>query len=590
MLPKFNQPKGSTIGVLKDGRTVQEAIDSLDSKTVGITLQSLGSPCDGVGDDTPYLVSALSAGVRDLWLPKGTYSFTLNTVKLPSGTTVRMAKGAVIKASPQTVSGGSDGSHAVFNVEGTAGNVVSDVVIDGGQFVSADDTIVAVAVRSYASGVTVSNIKCAQMRAVAVADNARFYEDSTAETRPSSVFVLNARGSYIGATKTQSAFVLVRYGEYVQVIGGRASGYFYGGMCWGGDSDPAKQGAVANERKARHIVFSEFHCNVLQAGVWASMAHNLLIANCTAVSMRDPNDVGFDLEGCQLSKVRGCHAENFHNGNYATFWLGTAVSFEGNTSVVSDGKSRHARFFNAAQSIESSEIIFTNNILDTKGGYVSSVGQQGAVHNLLFKDNILRNTLIGLNANNNGYIEIVNNTLRFTQIPTVWANNAGYMAAVFVGNTHGDGGGCTISGNTFENSTTWPTGSCAIGVLQTGSNRAVTTDLIGNVVRTQGFDNDFIVEHNGSNAAYYHRFNVRDMRMWSGKYVTKPSAGGRYPELRMVGCRDNVGFPFPQVPIATCYYKAGQVFTLAAPTAAKRGQYNTKDGLGSEDLGWVDFT
>lgn len=30
MLNKLNQPKGSTIGVLKDGRTVQEAIDELE--------------------------------------------------------------------------------------------------------------------------------------------------------------------------------------------------------------------------------------------------------------------------------------------------------------------------------------------------------------------------------------------------------------------------------------------------------------------------------------------------------------------------------------------------------------------------------
>lgn len=30
MLPKFNQPKGSTIGVLRDGRTIQQAIDELD--------------------------------------------------------------------------------------------------------------------------------------------------------------------------------------------------------------------------------------------------------------------------------------------------------------------------------------------------------------------------------------------------------------------------------------------------------------------------------------------------------------------------------------------------------------------------------
>lgn len=32
MLDNFNQPKGSTIGVLKDGRTIQEVIDELGTK------------------------------------------------------------------------------------------------------------------------------------------------------------------------------------------------------------------------------------------------------------------------------------------------------------------------------------------------------------------------------------------------------------------------------------------------------------------------------------------------------------------------------------------------------------------------------
>ncbi|MDS7717382.1 hypothetical protein NXH46_26765, partial [Klebsiella pneumoniae] len=46
MLNNLNQPKGSTIGVLKDGRTIQQAIDGLENpvhyvKDVSITPSAL---------------------------------------------------------------------------------------------------------------------------------------------------------------------------------------------------------------------------------------------------------------------------------------------------------------------------------------------------------------------------------------------------------------------------------------------------------------------------------------------------------------------------------------------------------------------
>lgn len=49
MLNDFNQPKGSTIGVLKDGRTIQQAFDEIPV----ISVLRFGAKGDGVADDYP---------------------------------------------------------------------------------------------------------------------------------------------------------------------------------------------------------------------------------------------------------------------------------------------------------------------------------------------------------------------------------------------------------------------------------------------------------------------------------------------------------------------------------------------------------
>lgn len=68
MLNKLNQPKGSTIGVLKDGRSVQEAIDSLESVTY--QFASTGATAEEITD---ALREASNSGSTLVFSP-GTYS------------------------------------------------------------------------------------------------------------------------------------------------------------------------------------------------------------------------------------------------------------------------------------------------------------------------------------------------------------------------------------------------------------------------------------------------------------------------------------------------------------------------------------
>lgn len=70
MFDKLNQPKGSTIGVLRDGRTIQEAFDD-----IGINVKAFGAMGDGVTDDSTAIRNALSSLQTggSLYFPSGTY-------------------------------------------------------------------------------------------------------------------------------------------------------------------------------------------------------------------------------------------------------------------------------------------------------------------------------------------------------------------------------------------------------------------------------------------------------------------------------------------------------------------------------------
>lgn len=78
----FNQPKGSTIGVLKDGRTVQQAFD----QSVYVPLEQFGARGDGVTDDTAAVQAALASGKNlsliGTYLVKSTLSVTKSGQKI----------------------------------------------------------------------------------------------------------------------------------------------------------------------------------------------------------------------------------------------------------------------------------------------------------------------------------------------------------------------------------------------------------------------------------------------------------------------------------------------------------------------------
>lgn len=106
MLPKFNQPKGSTIGVLRDGRTVQEAIDSIDAYSAIPISSVVKSP---TSDIKSYLITCYNKAATSSKVVLIDINCSLSTTSVPSGLTVKIAQGVTVTKLPS-------GGVAMFNM------------------------------------------------------------------------------------------------------------------------------------------------------------------------------------------------------------------------------------------------------------------------------------------------------------------------------------------------------------------------------------------------------------------------------------------------------------------------------------------
>lgn len=75
----FNQPKGSTIGVLRDGRTIQEAVDSAEASLLHLSYSIVLYPTGSASTDTLAKDAAIAqceASGKDLIIAAGNYQWT----------------------------------------------------------------------------------------------------------------------------------------------------------------------------------------------------------------------------------------------------------------------------------------------------------------------------------------------------------------------------------------------------------------------------------------------------------------------------------------------------------------------------------
>lgn len=159
----------------------------------------------------------------------------------------------------------------------------------------------------------------------------------------------NPQGSTVLASTAGQGFIDMEFIDGCRVNGGRAKGYYFGFIYWGGDSDYAKDGfPLSNQRKCDNIVVNGFIAdNCIQAGLWGSMGVKVRFINCQAP--RDNiglgGDVGIDHEGTLDAANIGCSSSYWLHGNYATFFGTKKISCNDCTSYQRAGYP-HLRVFN----------------------------------------------------------------------------------------------------------------------------------------------------------------------------------------------------------------------------------------------------
>jgi len=325
---------------------------------------------------------------------------------------------------------------------------------------------------------------------------------------PRNVSIINPVGEYTNATQSAESFIVAQFIDGVTIIGGRAKAYKYGMYYWGGDSDPASQGSVGNQRKADNILVIGFVAdNCWMAGLWGSMGILTEFNGCSAFRDTVGGDVGFDHEGTITAKTIGCHARNYQNGNYASFFFGKTHDITGCSSVQMGGYP-HYRNYNSSSLPESgyevniAGCMFRRSSTDTTNTLCTVDGANGPANKLSLRGNFLGDTRVTFTATNNGDLRIEDNDFRITTTPA---------AAIQLIRTHANYqnnlGDVDISGNVcrLDSGASWVSGSTFIYLVTSNFNQARTIRVWDN--KGPGSISMNELGGNSGISGYYHVYN-----------------------------------------------------------------------------------
>ncbi len=369
-----------------------------DIATIGIlNVKSYGATGDGVTDDTAAINAALddAASGTVVIFPAGTYLITA-ALTPPAGVTIE-GQLAIIK----------------MNNLGLAISVtVNDITIRGLHFTSTNSTSVAIQMYSSTSRLTIENCRCTEAvlfssyRGVA-------YATIAVSEYCTDIIIRNNRCVSTTSTSITFSCILFFYCSNVIASGNIIVNYAHGVQFWGGDANPAVDGAIANVRKAKNIVISDnIVTGSIVGGVWGSMGEYITF---TGNVISGCGDVGIDVEGCNRATIAGNTTHNCVGGGIATFSLNSQITIVGNCCSTTVANQYLIAVRNQTILPENKDLIISGNTL--KG--VGVIGQVfiECVGSILICDNQLLNVKIAWPSYNYINVHIHDNILDFNISP-----------------------------------------------------------------------------------------------------------------------------------------------------------------------------
>lgn len=328
-----------------------------------------------------------------------------------------------------------DGGNISYAGEGVMMRQDGDVNIriqgkNGGYVTGPDNTFLTVAQMGYKGLVEIDGLITFNIHPYATGTGIFSYATVTEADMVGGIRLNNIIATCSTGASTAAAITL-RYTDGAWLSNIEIHGYRHGIQWWGGDSNPAENGAFANERKCRNIYID--NCQVYDAsstsaaysggGFWGSMGELIFLTRCHAEGC---HDVGIDFEGCFNSSATNCTARDNQNGNYTTFFICRTVTFENSFSFQRYGKA-HFRAYNSSLNPENQRRISLINMHyeafdggDGETGFPTIDTNNGPVDGLRLIGGTYVNSVIKIavsNSTNGGAVEIRDPYFEISVVP-----------------------------------------------------------------------------------------------------------------------------------------------------------------------------
>lgn len=513
-----------------------------------VSVKDFGAVGDGVTNDTAAIQAALTAASAVVF-PAGVYLIT-SAISVPSNRTLT-GQNARVKWNASSFAYAFTGS-AVTDIDFSNLEFESTVAVTGSETAALRFTNVK---RLNVVGCVTTNTTLLSVWTSAANYGAAVFDETSGSFNCNTdIRVVDCDITGAGAVaEGGGAAVLMGYALRWAVSNIVMKKCSQGVMWWGGDSNPAVDGALVNNRKNKHGAVSNCVAYSIYGGAyWGSMGQNISVTGCSA---RDVGDVAIDFEGCSDCSASGNTVYNATNGGLTTFWYNQNVVFSGN-SVVQPAAQPCARIYNAGANTENKSVTFSGNTFRSETSISSVDTGSGPVETFVATANTFMNVKLSANANNMRYVTATANTFTFS----VAAGSA--FKAIDVGGLNSNGVGL-IADNQIISNVTQPAGSQGIYVSHSDFNSNGLYNIKGNT--TRGFPVDVETANTSVNGGISPVFNIVNHYFGAASYV-RTEAGAGSSRVKLEGGQTDIA-PYPSAIPSTGRWDQGQRVYYSAPSA-----------------------
>ncbi len=301
---------------------------------------------------------------------------------------------------------------------------------------------------------------------------------------------------------------------------------------WGGDGNPAVNGAAGNTRWVQNITFSDN--TVIGNGLFGSMGQNVTYVGNTILNARD---IGLDVEATDGATITGNTCANAVTTCLGTYFYNSNVVFSAN--VVSQDTASHF-MFNHYSDLNDGDIdtrLIGNTFRCTDPAnmcVVSNLG--GATQFLAFQNNHLSNTIVDFTVGNEWFLDVSGNGFLFSRAFTGTALAARVTGSVTTGSP-AYSTTAKVQGNMLNSLVAQPT---AVGIAVKDNNYGNPDVYVvdNNIIRQ--FASSITTNTYGSNAGVTTQFFIRNNAVGGGT-ITSTDDGVQHSNVVKTGNLNDSG-------------------------------------------------